>query len=325
MAENQSTRLCSVEGCGRKLRARGYCVSHYNRVRSYGSIDRPCKQCGKGIPLDKGHVKLCDECNQCSVEGCTGGDISKGLCQEHYMAVRRYGSFEKPCYYCGRKIPVGGPIACEKCKTCKGPGCDRLVHSHGLCPAHLSRLKSTGSVNRPCLKCGEEIPISEGAARRYCNDECKPKCPIEGCEMPVGLHGYCTRHGQVFGKFGKIISLDYTCVRCGKFVARSNSEYGHSTTKKLCSGCESRSTRNFRAYRKKVIDGGSAYCGLCDLPIDLTLKGSNPGALSIDHIVPYSMGGSDRDANLQPTHVRCNSSKQNRWLKPPKNDELVIF
>ena len=56
-------------------------------------------------------------------------------------------------------------------------------------------------------------------------------------------------------------------------------------------------------------DGGR--CGRCGhrLPID-------PRGTHIDHMKPWSLGGSDHVSNLQLTHARCNLSKGARNLRP---------
>lgn len=51
LAERE-TRTCSVEGCGRKLRARGLCGSHYNQAyqpNRHTKVEVPCAACGKPV------------------------------------------------------------------------------------------------------------------------------------------------------------------------------------------------------------------------------------------------------------------------------------
>lgn len=59
-------RLCSIEGCGRKHRARGLCTSHYNKSR-YTNEQRhpkrptPCVVCGTVVmrPVDRSRAHCC--------------------------------------------------------------------------------------------------------------------------------------------------------------------------------------------------------------------------------------------------------------------------
>jgi 5-methylcytosine-specific restriction endonuclease McrA len=44
----------------------------------------------------------------------------------------------------------------------------------------------------------------------------------------------------------------------------------------------------------------------------MTLHYQHPKAVSIDHIVPLSLGGHNTKANVQLAHLGCNISKGNR-------------
>lgn len=53
-------------------------------------------------------------------------------------------------------------------------------------------------------------------------------------------------------------------------------------------------------------------CGLCDQPIDMTLKWPNRLSSSMDHIIPLAKGGDGLRANLQAAHLGCNNRKRDR-------------
>lgn len=54
-------------------------------------------------------------------------------------------------------------------------------------------------------------------------------------------------------------------------------------------------------------------CGICGLPVDMTLKSPDPMSKTIDHIIPVSKGGHPSDlANLQLAHRCCNRQKGSR-------------
>lgn len=50
-------------------------------------------------------------------------------------------------------------------------------------------------------------------------------------------------------------------------------------------------------------------CGICELPIDYTLRTPDPESFEVDHIVPLNKGGIDQLANKQAAHRRCNRAK----------------
>ena len=55
-------------------------------------------------------------------------------------------------------------------------------------------------------------------------------------------------------------------------------------------------------------------CGICNKHIDLQLQYPDPNSLSIDHIIPISLGGNNFQANLQPSHLICNTKRGNKPL-----------
>lgn len=60
------------------------------------------------------------------------------------------------------------------------------------------------------------------------------------------------------------------------------------------------SGRPWLRARAKVL-AASDVCHLC----------GKPGADSVDHVIPRSLGGSDDLTNLRPAHFTCNSSRGN--------------
>lgn len=50
-------------------------------------------------------------------------------------------------------------------------------------------------------------------------------------------------------------------------------------------------------------------CGICELPVDRSLRWPEPGSPSLDHVVPLASGGSHTRENTQCSHLYCNSVK----------------
>lgn len=69
----------------------------------------------------------------------------------------------------------------------------------------------------------------------------------------------------------------------------------------------------FTKYKRKLLrvceEDGFIMCGICGLPINVSLPYPNPWSLTIDHIVPIVQGGETKESNLQPAHFRCNRKK----------------
>jgi 5-methylcytosine-specific restriction endonuclease McrA len=57
---------------------------------------------------------------------------------------------------------------------------------------------------------------------------------------------------------------------------------------------------------RKVIINSYDVCAICKRPVDKSIKAPSPMSAEVDHIIPYSKGGSDSFANLRLTHKICN-------------------
>lgn len=68
-----------------------------------------------------------------------------------------------------------------------------------------------------------------------------------------------------------------------------------------------------KKWRAKQNAGVEVICGICGEPIS---KGGDygKGSLTVDHIIPKSLGGTFENRNLQPAHAICNRMRQNTIL-----------
>lgn len=107
-------RLCTVEGCERKLYAKGLCEPHYKRKRARGTTDpRP---------------KL-----SCRVEGCQRKHVANGLCGMHHQRFRKTGE-------------LGGtdPVLVPRLGSCAVNECGKPIVSKGYCRVHYENLRLRG-------------------------------------------------------------------------------------------------------------------------------------------------------------------------------------
>lgn len=96
-------RICSIQDCGRKHEAHGYCKLHYRRSKDGRPMD------GSKPPKPK-----------CSVPDCDRDARSRGYCMSHY----------KTRYYNTRTNPKN---------TCTLGSCRKPHHARGLCYKHYLR------------------------------------------------------------------------------------------------------------------------------------------------------------------------------------------
>lgn len=72
---------CVVDSCSRLAFCKGYCSSHYHRLKRYGD------------PLKGGTYRLPKEqYKQCSIAGCKNDGSHRGLCNKHYCRLIRNGN-----------------------------------------------------------------------------------------------------------------------------------------------------------------------------------------------------------------------------------------
>lgn len=111
---------CSIDGCQRPKRARGWCTTHWARWKRLGDPnDVALVSQHKGRP--------------CKMDGCLSPNFGRGLCEKHYGRMRRNGD-PRVLIQLGRELDhegiwrqraVPGPTP-EDCWGWSG-----AVHTHG--------------------------------------------------------------------------------------------------------------------------------------------------------------------------------------------------
>jgi predicted nucleic acid-binding Zn ribbon protein len=115
-----------------------------------------------------------------------------------------------------------------------------------------------------------------------------------------------------------------SCLLCGSPIpptSRSDKKYCSETcgsAARINLGRMDRRLRvtdgtKIRFFRRSDIYKRDGWkCQICLEPIKPSLRFPDPNCASIDHIIPVSMGGTNRPENLQASHLRCNVSLGNR-------------
>lgn len=112
----QST--CSIEGCGKPAKNRGWCSAHYTRWRRHGD---PLA----GAASRKRPIRLC------SVEGCDRVVDALGLCAVHYLRFKRNGETGS--------AEIASKVRHAPGQMCSVDGCDSLAKLRGWCAGHYQR------------------------------------------------------------------------------------------------------------------------------------------------------------------------------------------
>lgn len=112
-------RTCSVDGCDKKHRVKGFCNTHYQHWLRWGDPLFIVKKPSQRI---------------CSINGCEKVHAAKGYCKNHYEKLRIYGD---PNFQ--RKFNEG----------CKIIGCLNKHACKGYCDIHYHRIKKRGTIHIP--------------------------------------------------------------------------------------------------------------------------------------------------------------------------------
>ena len=91
-------RFCSIDGCGRKHCAKGYCKTHYDRQRNGVSMNQPIATRSHGFEY-------------CVVADCGRVPRSRGLCPAHHYRFTNGRDLTPPI---GGLVPKQTPIGTRK-------------------------------------------------------------------------------------------------------------------------------------------------------------------------------------------------------------------
>ena len=73
-------KICQVDGCNKKVKAHGYCNTHYEQIRKHGHLLEP---------------KILNKNKICRVEGCNSPVLNKDYCSKHYLQYWKYGEIKE--------------------------------------------------------------------------------------------------------------------------------------------------------------------------------------------------------------------------------------
>lgn len=208
-------------------------------------------------------------------------------------------------------------------RTCSVEGCGRKHLASGLCGMHWARASRGKPLIRHCLCCGSDVVGGRTAV--YCSDACRstggPKtltCVV--CGEPFApwkrlsvCSARCQRRQAISGGHVPLVT---DCQRCGSVIDLMHIGKGgrkRRSDTKICDWCRARRyTRHKVSIMDLVNKQGHSLCGICSDPVDLSLRTPDLFRASVDHILPYSHGGSHDLANLQLAHLYCNYLKSDR-------------
>lgn len=304
---NKST--CIHNDCVKPQSTREYCHAHYEFLRSTGQLPpKKCRGCENPCPGNKHYCS--PECKpKCSIKGCEKFTAARGWCSFHYTRWKLTGDPNTPlsklCYadkpackfdncssparkigYCNTHYGQawhGREMAKAKPKNMPIPGldgccirdCGGEVYGNYLCQTHYRRMQNTGST---------KLFIPTPKVCRY------PKCgkPVEG-------NGWCLTHYKRIKVSGTPFERDMPSKN-----RMSASKKGYVREGQL------------RRHVGAIVERDGTACGICGSEVDLNLQHPDLMSRSVDHIIPWSLGGPNHISNYQLSHLVCNIRKGNK-------------
>lgn len=191
-------RTCSVDGCDRPHKSKGYCEPHYQRWSRAGDPQAD-------LPIGTRRR----DAGECKVDGCDRPRLSREWCGAHYQRWQMHGD------------PLGGGKlrkSRRKYGMCPVPGCDHPVKTAGFCNRHYQRMRINGTTDLtgkpPCSvdDCTKQS-FSKGFCRmhwgrwkEFGDPSLYRECAIEGCSRcaPAGKRGWCLLHYTRWSKHGDV-------------------------------------------------------------------------------------------------------------------------
>ncbi len=276
-----------------------------------------CKHCGKEFMRSK-FAKRHQFCSDlCATKERCGKHICQYCGDEYYpKAPDRTKFCSRKCFQLNKKEKTGFLQLAHDYPS-------YILNGHGRIKRHI-KLKTDISY---CSNCSAVI--------RFRSQHCT------NCRKEVGwISSYKRRFGNIYGtrkckQCGKDFEKEFRNKRSVFCSTECSDKYSRREQRKKPEyrakhGIQKRARKN--KIKITAIDGTITVdylgnrdgwkCGLCRKNLSKKYKNPHPLSITIDHIIPLSMGGQHTKANTQLAHNRCN------YMKGNKNnccEQLMIF
>lgn len=219
----------------------------------------------------------------CSVDACESASKNCGMCWTHYKR-RLKGLPMKPppleCAFCHADF-IRPNVTGVSPKFCSG-----------TCKSQATR--RAGAPENSCLGCGGAVPFrARGRALKYCTPQCRKL-----------FYAHQGRRPRV-----------KECTTCGASIdlatRMADGRLRHASSVSLCASCSAKKRpHRYGMTAAQIADRDGYSCKWCGATVDFELVGTrNKLAPSVDHITPWSRGGTNHPDNLQLLHRKCNAEK----------------
>lgn len=74
----------------------------------------------------------------------------------------------------------------------------------------------------------------------------------------------------------------------------------------------------------RLLERDGDRCMICRQPLDFAVKVPHPRAVTVDHLVPRSLGGKTTFANLRLAHYSCNHDRGAGWNARHRKHQAIL-
>lgn len=214
--------------------------------------------------------------------------------------------------------------SCRLCGTplTKKPGPGRWPHfCSSLCKSRARRPHSTPrpeATPAECTVCGSPFVSKSGG--RHCSEACRAKA-YRASQGAKGRERNRQRNRENYAARCAVAFVE--CTHCGALFCAKSSRARVCYSDKCQRRANAIRLRPYMSARRARLRGAMVemvnplqvferdgwVCGICELSVDPELRWPEPGSVSLDHVVPLSLGGSHSYGNVRCAHLYCNTVK----------------
>lgn len=245
---------------------------------------------------------------KCSVEGCAGAPIKKGMCESHYGRWKRHGD---PLAGGRKRSVFEGGAAGKAGKVCKVDGCASPAYKREMCNAHYIRWHKHGD------------PLAGGRVKAAPGQPTTNECKKPQCPAAARLWAHLDYRAKTELYKSRAKASYYADIERSRQVAReyaaNNREAALERVKEWKTAnpekYRANNARNLAAYREYIRQATPPWTDLA--AIDAVYMAAPKGS-HVDHIVPIRgefVCGLHVHWNMQYLTESENCSKRNTFTE----------
>lgn len=224
----------------------------------------------------------------CTQDDNCGPVVARGLCNKHYIRLRRSEEFEPH----------------KKPDKCSALDCDRPVKARSVCTKHYKQLYRQENIE----KLREQDRVAKQDFRQRNPDYGKQYYVAHTEQRRKATKKWAAAHSDEVKRKAR----DWQ--KANPHKVRNNVARRRAAEK---------SSQLEKIDRLVVFERDGWVCQLCYTEVDKNLKFPERGFATLDHVIPLSKGGSHTYSNVQLAHLSCNQTKSNSILGDDSNFYLL--